>query len=125
MTLTDCLVERNTAQYGNFGGQGGGIYLAAGSLSVQNTIIDRNTIGATAADQGSAIWGAANVAMQNCLIYGNMDNSTFGSAIYLASGPFSMGNGTVIRRITTDPVSAWLPARAPSATRSSGATSTI
>ncbi len=96
VTLTNCLVERNTACYNS---KGGGIYVGGGSLAVRDSIIDQNAISAggnfVGQEQGSAIYAAVNVVLQNCLVYGNWDQVGFGSGIFQLTGSLAIGNCTV------------------------------
>jgi predicted outer membrane repeat protein len=88
---------RNSSFTGNAATAGAGIYLAAGSITLADTVFSSNA----ASNQGGAIYAGGALAMQNCAVTGNTAGVGAGIQIVRGSGALiaTLENSTVSENI--------------------------
>ena len=101
--VTNCVVAYNKATANSYSTKGAGIFLASGSMTLQDTAIfnNRSTLLYSGKSYGGGMYVAGTAVVQNCLLYGNdaggvsSGNTPSGDAVYLSSGSMLVNNCTV------------------------------
>jgi hypothetical protein len=96
--LTYCIIERGYSVALTEAGNGGGIFINSGNITISKCIIRNNK----AVDSGGGIYSSSSARIENCLIYSNSsEEGVGGGGIFFASGSSAtVTNCTIVENTT-------------------------